>query len=571
MAIPAPVVGKARIVGSAADASPSRNVEMERFAGSGWALDVSAIGWLVEAVAAGTEPPDWMEALFEGMRICDVNLPAVHLLGAYGGRERMIGQPVAAYWPRESRLVLAELVTAVLADGIRPAVRWRRVTSLYFDDPLLTVWTAVGDDHASTVYASIVGAVVDDRSLWSVRASEDRYRNLIHHLPTALVQVDARAVGAIFDRLRAGGVTDIDAHLQDHPELVDAANDVVQITDVNRSAMQLLGGTDLSSFTDALGYVFAASPDTARRVMVARFDGKRNHAEVMKINTFDGRLIDVQLSVTYPTPPERLDVTLLSFEDVTDRLRTQAQLRQLQADHSRAARILTLGELATSIAHEVSQPLSAIVTNGETSLRWLSRDDPNLEKVGQLTKRIVESARNASEIVQRIRGMAARHTPEQVELELNEVIEEALLVVGHDLDSRSIALSFKRGPNLKVLADRIQLQQVVVNLLVNSIQAIVHADGLNGRIDLATDTDADTVVLFIRDNGTGIAPEDLPHIFEGFFTTKEDGIGIGLAICHSIITAHGGSIAASNHSQGGAEFRLTLPNVKFPVLKTIAA
>jgi len=173
-----------------------------------------------------------------------------------------------------------------------------------------------------------------------------------------------------------------------------------------------------------VGFLFTEAPDTDRRVMVARYDGQRSHGEVTKLKTIDGRLLDVRVSVTYPAPPERLDVTLITLEDITDRLRTESQLRQAQADFARAARIATLGELATSIAHEVNQPLSAIVTNAETSLRWLADAEPNLAKVDQLTRRVVENARHANDIVQRIRGAAAKHTPERLPLDLNELVEE---------------------------------------------------------------------------------------------------------------------------------------------------
>jgi C4-dicarboxylate-specific signal transduction histidine kinase len=201
------------------------------------------------------------------------------------------------------------------------------------------------------------------------------------------------------------------------------------------------------------------------------------------------------------------------------------------------------------------------VTNGETSLRWLSRPDPNLAKVSQLTTRIVSSAHRASDIVKRIRGMAAKQEPERIPLDLNEVVDEALSFVRHDVEAKSIYLSVRLAAGLpKVLGDRIQLQQVIVNLLVNSIQAIAQADRSLRRIELGTGRgDGDSVVFFIHDSGCGIPEDDLDLIFDCFFTTKEEGVGIGLAVCQSIIIAHGGSISASNHPEGGAQFRFCLP------------
>ena len=214
-----------------------------------------------------------------------------------------------------------------------------------------------------------------------------------------------------------------------------------------------------------------------------------------------------------------------------------------------------LGELATSIAHEVNQPLSAIVTNAETSLRWLGREDPNLAKACQLTRRIADSARNASDIVQRIRSMAAGRAPERVMIDLNQVVNEALLFVRHEIETRSIALSVDLAPDLPfVCGDRVQLQQVVVNLLVNAVQAQAR------RIELHTAQSADGMIGFaIHDSGPGIATENIDRIFSSFFTTKEDGVGMGLAICQSIIAAHGGRIGASNDPLGGARFEFSLP------------
>ena len=238
-----------------------------------------------------------------------------------------------------------------------------------------------------------------------------------------------------------------------------------------------------------------------------------------------------------------------------------AALHAAQTALAHASRMATLAEMSATIAHEVNQPLAAIVMGAETGLRWLSRDDPDMAKVEQLLRRIVSNARRANDIVQRIRNMATRHEPELIPIDLNEIVEEALLFVREELESGSIKLSVKLDASLPfVRGDRIQLQQVLVNLLVNGIHAVTQAEGRMRRITLDTHADGDgAVVLSIHDSGPGISDEDLDRVFESFFTTKEDGMGIGLAICRSIIMAHGGSIAVSNHPGSGAQFRFTLP------------
>ena len=404
-------------------------------------------------------------------------------------------------------------------------------------------------------------AMLDPLTVSPPRVGEDRFRALIHHSPMPLWCVDARGPGAMFGRLRAEGVTDIAAHLDRHPELVEAAKDMVVVTEANRAAVALFRAVEPADLLQSVRYLFTATPDMAKRVMAAHFEGRRTYVEQAKMATFDGVLRDVVVSVTYARPPEQLDTTFITIEDITERLRMEAQLRGLQADFAHAARVSMLGELTATIAHEVRQPLAAIVTNAETSLRWLARDEPNIAKAAELTTRIVASARRANDIIQRVRNMAAKAEPQHETLNLDEVIDEALHFVRHDLDGRGIALQrADAGALPRVVGDRVQLQQVVVNLLVNSIQAMGQANVQAPRIELTVEVDTDgALVLSVRDTGPGIAEPDLGHVFDGFFTTKAAGLGIGLAVCQSIIAEHGGRIVAGNHPDGGAVFRVTLP------------
>jgi C4-dicarboxylate-specific signal transduction histidine kinase len=400
----------------------------------------------------------------------------------------------------------------------------------------------------------------DGRTAGELRASEERYRKLIHFTPTPLLYVDARRSGEELERLRAEGVTDIAGFLQAHPELVELAKDIVVVTEANQAAVTLFGARSAAELIQSVRYLFSATPGMAERVMTAHFEGRRTYVEQAKMATFDGRVLDVMFSVTYPTPPEYLDTTFITIEDVTERLRTEAELRRLQADFAHAARVSTLGELATSIAHEVNQPLSAILTNAEVSLRWLAQDRPNLPKVKLLTERIAASARRASEIIDRIRQAAFKHEPRQTSLELRAMIEEALTFVRHDIDAKGITLVLKLDHQLPAVSgDRVQLQQVIVNLLVNSIHAIDHAAADRREIRLGAARRPAGVTIWIHDSGPGIAAEHLASVFDRFFTTKDSGIGIGLAICQSIIADHGGGISAANHEEGGAIFHIVLP------------
>ncbi|HEY9234070.1 MULTISPECIES: sensor histidine kinase [Phenylobacterium] len=399
-----------------------------------------------------------------------------------------------------------------------------------------------------------------------VAADDVQLRILIHHAPTPLWYVDLRAVGEAFEQLRARGVTDIAAYLDAHPELVETAKDIVLVTEVSQAAMALFRSASAKDLIGPVRYLFAATPAMARRVMIAHFDGRRNYVEQARMTTFDGEVRDVIFSVTYPTPGEPQDTAFITIEDVTDSLRTQAQLRRLQTDFAHAARLSMLGELAAAIAHEVKQPLAAIVTNAETSLRWLSRGEPNLAKVRELTARVAASAGRASDIIQRVQAMATKQDPHHIPLDLAEVVDEALHFVSHELDGRGIELSRTQLEALPtILGDRIQLQQVVVNLLVNAIQAIGEGAGRERRIELELGLEPScAVMLAIRDTGPGVAAGDLRRVFDGFFTTKNTGVGIGLSVCQSIVAEHGGRISVSNHPAGGAMFQVRLPIVPAP-------
>jgi two-component system sensor kinase FixL len=399
------------------------------------------------------------------------------------------------------------------------------------------------------------------QSIAELSAATERNATFIHHMPAALWQVDSRGAVQAFAALRAQGVSDIARHLDAHPELIEHAKNVVVVNDANLAAVALFRAGSVAELVQSVRYLFAATPQMAKRVMIAHFDGQRSYTEEAKIIALDGETRDVIFSVTYPIAGELQDTTFILIEDVTDRRRTEEQLRKLQADYSHAARISTLGELATSIAHEVKQPLSAIITNAEASLRWLERADPNVAKVTQLTTRIAESAHRANEIIQRIRGMATKHEPERRAIDIEDVITQALLFVRHDIETRSIDLSTTIAPGLpQITGDRVLLQQVFVNLLVNAIQAVVPQDIERRRIVIDIRQVGDRwLSATVGDSGPGIPHEALPRLFEGFFTTKDGGMGMGLAICQSLVDGHEGFISAANQPEGGAVFEVRLP------------
>jgi PAS domain S-box-containing protein len=245
--------------------------------------------------------------------------------------------------------------------------------------------------------------------------------------------------------------------------------------------------------------------------------------------------------------------------DMHDWKQAQEKLRDIQAELAQRTRLMTMGEVVASIAHEVNQPLAAIVTNGETGLRWLAAREPNFEKTRELMTRVVADARRAAEIIRHVRALASPQPPEKVPLSLGKIVEESVLFLRHELQSNRISVSLDLTPALPcIVGDRIQLQQVIVNLAMNAVHALAQSERRN--ILIRTESAPETVRCNVEDSGPGIDPTHLPRLFDNFFTTKDTGMGMGLSICRSIIEAHEGHILADNNSAlGGARFSFGLP------------
>lgn len=418
-------------------------------------------------------------------------------------------------------------------------------------------------------HRQFIGAVSDitaaKEAYAALEKSERRYRTVFDHMPLGLIQIDARGIVELFKGLRAKGVTDLGAYLDEHPDFIRRITDATIIEAVNDHTVRILGAKTAAEVLGPATRYWEHDFATARRNFAARYRGEEFFQEETKLTTVDGRVIDVVFANSRPAAiPDR---SLVGLIDITDRVRTQEMLNRVQADFAHAARVSMLGELTASIAHEINQPLAAISASGQAGLRWLDRPEPPLGEVRSLAERIVANAQRAADIITRIRSMALRQKPEQAPASLDDIIEGALLFLGHEVHAHAVTVCHVRNPTAPpVLGDRTQLQQVIVNLVVNAMQAMAHAESPKRRITIrSTLTETNTLLCTIEDSGTGLSTEHLDQMFESFFTTKEGGMGMGLPICQSIIEGHGGRITADNHSaEGGARFSFTLPSVALP-------
>ena len=245
--------------------------------------------------------------------------------------------------------------------------------------------------------------------------------------------------------------------------------------------------------------------------------------------------------------------------DINDRKNAEEALRNSQARLSRAIQTATVGEFAAAIAHEVNQPLAAVVTNGQACLRWLAAQPPGSAKAQEAAERIVRDGKEAGEVVRRIRALFKQAAVEKIELDLNEVIREVLHLLNGETTRRRVTVETDLGQDLAPVAgDRVQLQQVVFNLLLNGIEAMDPVVDRPKKLFICSKRPSpETVLVEVRDSGTGLKDPD--RIFEAFFTTKDNGMGMGLAICRSIIDAHHGRLWATSGEGPSTTFSFTLP------------
>ncbi len=305
----------------------------------------------------------------------------------------------------------------------------------------------------------------------------------------------------------------------------------------------------------------------AAKIHRARQANEANDYEI-RLRMPDGTIKHVQtISRTLRDPEGQLEV-IGAVRDLTERKRSEEALNKVRTELAHVSRLASLGALTASIAHEVNQPLAGILTNASTCLRMLAADPPNLDGARSTAQRTIRDGNRASAVIQRLRALFARRQPECDRFDLNDAAREVLALSSSELRSRRAVLQTDLAEGLPaVRGDRVQLQQVVLNLVVNAADAMVGVADRPRDLLVGTGADPDGGVrLWVRDAGVGFDPEDAERLFDAFYTTKPDGMGIGLSISRSVVENHGGRIWANRNDGPGTTFCFWVPDERGPTM-----
>jgi C4-dicarboxylate-specific signal transduction histidine kinase len=239
----------------------------------------------------------------------------------------------------------------------------------------------------------------------------------------------------------------------------------------------------------------------------------------------------------------------------------ELKLRELRDQLARLMRVATLGELIASITHEVNQPIAGVITNAQASLRWLAAEPPNMEEARHAVERIVRDGNRAGQVIGRVRGLVKKSSPKMAEVDVNETVLEVLALTRGEVERHRATVQAELSNNLPpVSADRVQVQQVILNLVLNGLEAVSDNPAGSRKLKVVTHGEGETEArISVHDSGNGIDPLNSEQIFQPFYTTKREGMGLGLAISRSIAQAHGGRLWATSNEPEGAVFHFALP------------
>ncbi len=386
---------------------------------------------------------------------------------------------------------------------------------------------------------------------------ERRYATMTDTLAIAIWEHDFRPVAEAIAGVRARGVTDLAAYLRAHPDFVAETRRLVRITDVNQTALDLMGVPSKAAFFRKLGD-FLPETDASFADCILAIDEQRPMFQAeTQVHAADGSPIDIIVAFSL-APGTCLARVPGSILDVRPRKRLETTVERTRIELERVQRTAAIGAMSASIAHEINQPIAAVQSYAEAAARWLARPEPDLDEVRLALTGLGQAVANIHTVIRRVRSLVGGAQGEMQSLGLGSLVADTLTIAARDLDAHGARIRVSPLGEPRVMGDSILLKHLLLNLITNALQAMEAAGVSDKRMELALEPRNGRVQLLLRDHGPGLDPA-MVQPFETFATTKPGGMGLGLSICRSIVELHDGWIALSNHPDGGAIATIDLP------------
>ena len=423
-------------------------------------------------------------------------------------------------------------------------------------------YTRFGVSIAALTIATFI-ALRQKRDAAELETSERKFRAIFDDAGFAAWESDWSQLHQYLLDVTSDVSEDLETWLLRHTEVVREAASRAIIQNINQAALDLVEAPSAdvlvgTNTTCVDGHTFDGAEPGFARIFAGMLEGKNVVEGEIMYRTFKRRSVHIILRVAIIGYGERWSSVLLMAFDDTERKEARAKLEQASADLAHAARVSVLGQLTASIAHEVSQPLAAIVAYGNSGRRWLSREKPDVREAEKSLDRIIANGSRAADVIARMRSLVRKAPTTTEPIDLPKLVDEAVALVAHDARAADVIILREEERGIPMVrADRVQVQQVLVNLLLNGIQAMRVEDRVRQLTIKLASREAGMLYVEVRDTGIGLA--DPSAVFAPFFTTKGDGMGMGLSISRSIVEAHGGSIQARNNPEFGATFSFSLP------------